>query len=262
MITEKDILEIRKIVLKAGEAILQVYHSAEIEQERKADNSPVTEADLKADAIIYEGLRALFPSQKIVTEERKDSHNIQDESFFLVDPLDGTKEFIKRRGEFTVNIAWVHRGIPEFGMVYAPVLERLFYTKSAKAYEEIAPFSQTQIGEIQNIETAQSENNALRIVASQSHRGQETDDYIKKYPHAQIRSAGSSLKFCLIATGEADLYPRLGPTMEWDTAAADAIVRASGGEVLDFDSHEPLVYGKPDYRNGFFLARSKSVILK
>lgn len=262
MITEKDVFEIRNIVLKAGEAIMQIYNSADFAIEEKSDSSPVTKADLQADKILYEGLCRLFPSQKIVTEERQESHNIQSESFFLIDPLDGTKEFINRRGQFTVNIAWIEKGVPKFGIVFAPALSRLFYTIGNQSYEEFAPFTNDKFGKRTPIHTANSDNNALRIVASKSHRGQETDDYIEKYPNASIQSAGSSLKFCLIATGEADLYPRIGPTMEWDTAAADAIVRAAGGAVLDFTTHEPLRYGKPEYRNGYFLAASKSVQLK
>ncbi len=261
MFSDKDLKIIRSTILEAGAAILEIYNSDQMDVEKKTDNSPVTAADLAADKIIYEALKAQFPSELIVTEERASSHKIDAKSFFIIDPLDGTKEFIHKRGDFTVNIGYVKDGIPEFGMVYAPAKSRLFYTKDGKAYEEIAPFNMESPGKVEPIQVAQSDMSGLKIVASKSHRDAATDEYIQQYNVAEFQSAGSSLKFCLVATGEADFYPRLGPTMEWDTAAADAVVRAAGGKVLDFERKEPLQYGKPEFRNGFFLVTSADLKL-
>ena len=149
------------------------------------------------------------------------------------------------------------------GIVYAPARQRLFYTSAdGKAVEEIGYFSVSKMGSVKKIQTAFSDNAALRVVASKSHRNAETDQYISKYKCKELVSAGSSLKFCLIATGEADLYPRFGPTMEWDTAAGQAVLSAAGGRVVQVGNKQRLDYGKPNYRNPFFIAASKNVILQ
>jgi 3'(2'), 5'-bisphosphate nucleotidase len=180
-----------------------------------------------------------------------------------VDPLDGTKEFIKRRGDFTVNIALVEAGVPVRGVVYAPARDRLFYTDASGAsVEEVAPFDKDKPGKTNAITVKAPDNDALIVVASKSHRDQATDDYINKYKVADMTGAGSSLKFCLVATGEADIYPRLGRTMEWDTAAGDAVLRGAGGMVIRFDDHTPFTYGKPIYENPFFIAYAPGVDLK
>ncbi len=262
MFTQDETQTIRRAILQAGDAIMEIYRQDQIEFEKKADQSPVTAADLAADKVIYEALQESFPKHRIVTEERQASHKEQGGDFFIVDPLDGTKEFVHQRGDFTVNIGYVENGLPVFGMVYAPAKGRLFFTQDGYAWEEMGEFDKEQMGELRRISVSQADNSALRIVASKSHRDQATDDYIAKYDVADFLSAGSSLKFCLVAAGEADFYPRLGPTMEWDTAAADAVVRAAGGEVLDFESKNPLHYGKDEYRNGFFLVKSSNVELK
>ncbi len=262
MFAEQDIMAIRRTILEAGDAIMEIYNQDEIDFERKADESPVTAADLAADAVIYAALEARYPEHRIVTEERQESHQGANRDFFIVDPLDGTKEFVKRRGDFTVNIGYVENGLPVFGMVYAPAKGRLFYTQDGFAWEETGDFDKDQKGETRKIQVSTPDNSALRVVASKSHRDQATDDYIAKYQVADFLSAGSSLKFCLVAAGEADIYPRLGPTMEWDTAAADAVVRAAGGQVLDFETHQTFQYGKAEYRNGFFIAKSPDVELQ
>ena len=180
-----------------------------------------------------------------------------------MDPLDGTKEFVQRRGDFTVNIAYVQDGVPLRGIVYAPAKGRLFYTlPDGTAVEETGPFDKTEPGPLQPIRVSNPDNAALMVVASKSHRDQATDDYIGKYAVRDSRSAGSSLKFCLVATGEADLYPRLGRTMEWDTAAGDAVLRGAGGHVVRFDTHQPLDYGKPGWDNPFFIAHAPGVMLQ
>ncbi len=242
---------------------MDIYRLEDFAVEAKADDSPVTAADKAADAIISAGLRAAFPDVMLVTEEQAESHAQVGDTFLIVDPLDGTKEFIHRRGDFTVNIALVEKGIPTRGIVYAPAKDRMFFTlPDGKTVEEKAPFVAGQMGELTSIRVADSDNSALLVVASKSHRDQATDDYIQKYSVADMKSAGSSLKFCLVATGEADLYPRLGRTMEWDTAAGHAVLSGAGGSVVRFDDHSPLRYGKPGFENPFFIACSNTTELK
>ncbi|HLQ18270.1 MAG TPA: 3'(2'),5'-bisphosphate nucleotidase CysQ, partial [Tabrizicola sp.] len=227
----------RRLALEAGERILQVYHGPEFEVRAKGDASPVTEADEAADAVISAGLRAAFPDVPLITEEQAASHAQTARTFFIVDPLDGTKEFVQRRGDFTVNIAYVRDGVPTLGVVYAPAKQRLFYTlPNGQAVEETGRFGPTP-GPVTPLKVSTPNNAALMVVASKSHRDQATDDYISRYAVRDMTSAGSSLKFCLVATGEADLYPRLGRTMEWDTAAGDAVLRGAGGHVVRFDDH-------------------------
>ncbi|MBN8631925.1 MAG: 3'(2'),5'-bisphosphate nucleotidase CysQ [Rhodobacterales bacterium] len=252
----------RRLALEAGERILQVYHGPDFEVRAKGDASPVTEADEAADAVISAGLRAAFPAVPLITEEQAASHALSARSFFIVDPLDGTKEFVQRRGDFTVNIAYVRDGIPTLGVVYAPVKRRLFYTlPNGASVEETGPFG-PESGPLTALKVSTPDNAALMVVASKSHRDQATDDYIARYAVRDMTSAGSSLKFCLLATGEADLYPRLGRTMEWDTAAGDAVLRGAGGHVVRFDDHQPLAYGKPGWDNPFFIAYAPGVVLK
>jgi len=254
---------IRRLALEAGDRILEIYESPDFEVKAKSDASPVTEADEAADALISAGLRAAFPDLPLITEEQADSHALSARTFLIVDPLDGTKEFVQRRGDFTVNIAYVEDGVPLRGVVYAPAKNRLFYTLAdGSAVEEIGPFDMDRIGETRAIRVSNPDNAALMVVASKSHRDQATDDYINKYSVRDSKSAGSSLKFCLVATGEADLYPRLGRTMEWDTAAGDAVLRGAGGQVVRFDTHEPLTYGKPGWDNPFFIAFAPGVQLQ
>lgn len=254
---------IRRLALEAGDRILEVYNSPEFEVKAKSDASPVTEADEAADAIISAGLRAAFPDLPLITEEQAESHALSARTFLIVDPLDGTKEFVQRRGDFTVNIAYVQDGVPLRGIVYAPAKGRLFYTQpDGTAVEETGPFDKSEPGPLRPIRVSKPDNAALMVVASKSHRDQATDDYIGKYSVRDSRSAGSSLKFCLVATGEADLYPRLGRTMEWDTAAGDAVLRGAGGHVVRFDTHQPLEYGKPGWDNPFFIAHAPGVMLQ
>ncbi len=251
----------RSLALTSGEVIMDVYKSSTFDVLLKSDDSPVTIADKKADEVISKGLKKYFPEVPIVTEEQVKSHDLSASVFFIVDPLDGTKEFIKRRGDFTVNIALVANGEPIRGIVYAPARQRLFYTdENGEAVEEMAYFSVSKMGLVKKIKTAVSDNKALKVVVSKSHRDKKTDEYISKYSFKELVSAGSSLKFCLIASGEADLYPRFGPTMEWDTAAGHAILSAAGGSVLQAEDKQPMKYGKPHYRNPSFIASSKIVI--
>jgi len=253
----------RQLALDAGDAIMDVYGQDDFNVEAKDDDSPVTAADKAADAIISAGLTKAFPDVILVTEEQAASHSLKGDTFLIVDPLDGTKEFINRRGDFTVNIALVENGMPTRGVVYAPAKDRMFITLAdGSSVEETAPFSRDAMGEVTPMSVAQSDNAALMVVASKSHRDQATDDYINKYSVKDMKSAGSSLKFCLVATGEADLYPRLGRTMEWDTAAGHAVLVGAGGRVVNFATQDTLTYGKDDYANPFFIAYAPSVELK
>jgi 3'(2'), 5'-bisphosphate nucleotidase len=254
---------IRRLALEAGDAIMEVYRRDDIGVRAKADDSPVTEADEAADALISAGLRAAFPDTALVTEEQAASHGQDVATFWIVDPLDGTKEFVKRRGDFTVNIAYVEEGVPVRGVVYAPAKGRLFYTDAeGRSVEETGPFDKEAPGPTEPISVRPPDNSALLVVASKSHRDKATDDYIGRYAVSDTRSAGSSLKFCLVATGEADLYPRLGPTMEWDTAAGHAVLAGAGGRVVRFEDHAPLRYGKEGFANPRFIACSPDVTLQ
>lgn len=260
---EQLIFAMRRLSLIAGEKIMEIYSSDDFDVKLKSDESPVTQADEAADKIISDGLRQLFPEILLVTEEQAATHRDQADRFLIVDPLDGTKEFIKRRGDFTVNIALVEQGVPTRGVVYAPAKRRLFFTDAdGKSFEETGPLDPEMIGELSAISVSKPDNSSILVVASKSHRDQATDDYINLYSVQDSKSAGSSLKFCLVATGEADLYPRLGRTMEWDTAAGHAVLNGAGGEVVRFDNHSLLVYGKEGYANPFFIAYAPGVELK
>jgi 3'(2'), 5'-bisphosphate nucleotidase len=253
----------RRLALEAGDAIMDIYAAPDFEVRSKSDASPVTEADEAADALISAGLRAAFPDVPLVTEEQVGSHEQSVSTFLIVDPLDGTKEFVQRRGDFTVNIAYVIDGVPVSGVVYAPAKGRLFYTDANGAsVEESGEFDKAAAGLTRPMHVTHPDNAALMVVASKSHRDRATDDYIAKYRVRDMTSAGSSLKFCLVATGEADLYPRLGRTMEWDTAAGHAVLAGAGGSVVRFDDHSPLTYGKPGFENPFFIAYAPGVDLK
>lgn len=260
---DKLVTAMRRLSLEAGDKIMEIYGQDDFDVKAKSDDSPVTAADEAADAIISAGLRKAFPDVMLVTEEQAATHTAQGDTFLIVDPLDGTKEFIHRRGDFTVNIALVEGGVPTRGVVYAPAKSRMFFTQSdGQSVEEIGPFTKEKVGSVQAISVSDADNSALLVVASKSHRDQATDDYIGKYAVQDMKSAGSSLKFCLVATGEADLYPRLGRTMEWDTAAGHAVLNGAGGAVVRFDDLAPLMYGKAGFANPFFIAHAPSVALK
>lgn len=249
-----------RLALSAGRRIMDIFHAG-CAVDRKDDSSPVTEADHASERIILDGLRSTFPSTPCVAEEEAAAGILPaklGETFFLVDPLDGTKEFVKRSGDFTVNIALVRNGVPQIGVVYAPSSRRFFSGRPGLA-ELIELGSNDEILARRTISVRKA-SAPMTIVASRSHRTPETDDFIRKVEGAEIVSVGSSLKFCLLASGEADLYPRFGRTMEWDTAAGDAVLRAAGGFTTTLDG-KPLAYGKrsqphdADFANPFFIAR-------
>ncbi len=242
--------------IEAGAAILDIYHRG-CAVERKGDGSPVTEADHAAEAIILRALGASFPGIPVVAEEECAAGRIPEVGarFFLVDPLDGTREFVGRNGEFTVNIALVEAGRATVGIVYAPCLGRLFAGSGETAWQgEVANGTVLRRDPIR-VRPAPSEPVA---VASRSHRTRETEAWLRRHAIRHVASRGSSLKFCLLAAGEADLYPRFGRTMEWDTAAGQAVLEAAGGQVVAPDG-SPFGYGKAGpgglpFENGDFLA--------
>ena len=253
----------RNLALQAGDEIMEIYSNGNVAIETKSDASPVTNADKSADTIIYQGLKEAFPDVAVVTEEKLESHYLRTDNFILVDPLDGTKEFINKTGEFTVNIAYIQNGSPTHGVVYAPAIKRLFSTDhKSKSYEILKSSAKT--GQIINkpLRVSAPNASALTVVASKSHINIETKEYIAKYSVSNCKNAGSSLKFCLIANGEADFYPRLGRTMEWDTAAGHAILLGAGGYVTNLFTKEPLYYGKPSFENPFFVAHSSKCLIK
>lgn len=242
---------IRDIAVRAGEEIMAVYEGA-IEVREKEDKSPVTDADDRAERLILDALGRLDPSLPVVAEESAAKGQVPELGngpFWLVDPLDGTKEFISRNGEFTVNIALVVDDAPVIGVVYAPVPQRLFV-----AYGPGKVFAEDRGSAPRPIAAAASAPDGLVVVASRSHSNPETEAYLAELTVKRMASAGSSLKFCLVAAGEADIYPRLGPTNEWDTAAGHAVLAAAGGSVRTLDG-QPLRYRKPTLRNPPFVAR-------
>ncbi|MDG1171072.1 MAG: 3'(2'),5'-bisphosphate nucleotidase CysQ, partial [Sulfitobacter sp.] len=191
---EKLVTVMRKLSLQAGDAIMTVYGRDDFDVKSKSDDSPVTAADEAADAIISAGLRAAFPDVMLVTEEQSATHTARGDTFLIVDPLDGTKEFIHRRGDFTVNIALVEKGVPTRGVVYAPAKGRMFFTQAdGQSVEETGDFEKDTVGTVTPIKVARADNAGLMVVASKSHRDQATDDYIGKYQVRDMTSAGSSL---------------------------------------------------------------------
>ncbi len=255
-------LAMRRLVVEAGAETLKYFGDKDLAVEAKSDESPVTIADRAADEVIAAGLEHAFPEIPVVTEERVDTQEGgAKERFFLIDPLDGTKEFVTGRGDFTINIALIEGDQAVMGAVFAPAKKRLFWTAtSQRALQESGDVDPATPGAPQPMTVRAADNAALAVVASKSHRDAATDAYIARYQVADFKSAGSSLKFCLIASGEADLYPRLGRTMEWDTAAAHAVLRAAGGNV-DRTEGGPLCYGKPGFENPHFIAYSPDVHL-
>ncbi len=243
--------EISDIAVRAGEIILEVY-GREFEVREKSDTSPVTEADEAAERLIASALRAMTPDIPVIAEEEVAAGRIEriNGRFWLVDPLDGTKEFIARNGEFTVNIALIEGDIPVLGVVHAPVLQT--------TYAGAGPGTASMVvaaGPKAPISARHIPDDGAVIVASRSHGD---DDKLREFTGAikvaGSRAAGSSLKFCLVAAGEADIYPRFGPTCEWDTAAGHAVLRAAGGSVRRLDGSD-FTYGKPGFRNPEFIAR-------
>jgi 3'(2'),5'-bisphosphate nucleotidase len=248
----------------AGRAAFEIYQG-HFDVQRKADNSPVTDADHEAERVILDRLAAHAPGLAIVAEEQVALGRVPrlGAEYALVDPLDGTREFVQRNGEFTVNIALIRAGVPVLGVIFAPAIGALFAGDAAagKAWRSSQSPDAALARERNAIRVRMPPSHGITVVASRSHRTPETDTYLKRYSIGEVVSIGSSLKFCKVAAGEADFYPRLGTTMEWDTAAGHAILVAAGGRVVTGDG-APLRYGKPQFRNPWFFATSTVEVLK
>ena len=243
--------DIKQIALKAGDCIMEIYNK-DFQIDYKDDKSPLTEADLKSNEIICNALNNLYPDIPLMSEENKQTdYEIRKnwEYYFCIDPIDGTKEFIKKNGEFTVNIALIHNNTPVLGVVYAPALNDMYHAKQNEgAYKNNKRLP---------LQTNDNPKEKLSVVASKSHLSTETQEFIDNLDTKEIEqvSKGSSLKLCMVAEGIADIYPRLAPTMEWDTAAADAVVREATKMTYQFENDEPMFYNKEDLLNPWFVVK-------
>jgi len=256
------LLEAINAALKGGEEILNVYNS-EFAVEHKDDKSPLTEADKRAHIAITEHLT--FLGLPILSEEGKTMEYAERkdwQQFWMVDPLDGTKEFVKRNGEFTVNIALIEDGHSTMGVIYVPVTKDLYFSdeKAYKVEGFNAPITDLDnlINSSIQLPAVQNRNNYV-VVGSRSHMSEETEAFINEqkeiHQEVDILSKGSSLKLCMVAEGKADAYPRFAPTMEWDTAAGQAIVNGSGAQVINWETQKPMLYNKENLLNSWFLVR-------
>jgi len=257
MLEKIDLEKIVTIAKDAGDAIMEIYNR-DFKIDYKEDKSPLTEADTKSNEIICEALLKAYPEVPILSEENKaEVYDVRRhwEYFWLIDPIDGTKEFIKKNGEFTVNIALIHKDTPVLGVVYAPALGDMYKAKKGEgAFKN---------GERLPLEMNKTPEKSLRVIASKSHLSEETqafiDDLAKGTERIEQVSKGSSLKLVMVAEGVADIYPRLAPTMEWDTGAADAIVRESGKMTYQFENDKSVIYNKENLLNPWFIVKGKSV---
>ena len=249
--------EIIEIALKAGEEILDVYNS-DFQFENKADGTPLTEADRRANKVILEGLRKISDIPVISEEEEKPPYEKRKswKKFWIIDPLDGTEEFTQRKDEFAVNIALVENNIPVAGVVYFPALDLLYYGSEKEGAFKI------KSGKEEKIEPEEINPEKIRVVTSKSKYNQQTKDFIEKlkekYKEVEVKKIGSPMKIIALIEGEADIYPRFAPQMEWDTAAPHAVLRAVGGEI--YEGNQPLIYNKKDLKNNSIIAvRDKKV---
>lgn len=242
------------IAIDAGKKIMEIYDDVDnFDIETKDDNSPLTRADKEANDIICAGLEKLDPLFPIISEENKAIPYSERKGFdycWMVDPLDGTKEFIKRNGEFTVNIALIHDNSSIGGVVYAPVMDELYYAVKGAGAHMVKNGKTTKLAST----LYRNDEKALSIVCSRSHLNDATQSFIDDYNEPIKVSKGSSLKFLILASGEAQVYPRLAPTMEWDTAAAHIILEEAGGKIVRADDKKPLAYNKEDLLNPHFIA--------
>ncbi len=257
MLNKIDLEVVAAIAKDAGDAIMEIY-SRDFQVDYKDDKSPLTEADTKSNEIICEALAKTYPDIPLLSEENKaEEYEVRKnwEYFWLIDPIDGTKEFIKKNGEFTVNIALIHNNTPVLGVVYAPALGDMYKAKKGEgAFKN---------GQKLPLKVNEAPEKSLRVVASKSHLSEETQAFIdalaKDTESIEQVSKGSSLKLVMVAEGSADIYPRLAPTMEWDTGAADAVVRESGKMTYQFDpdtqNPKPVVYNKENLLNPWFVVR-------
>ncbi|WP_099157163.1 3'(2'),5'-bisphosphate nucleotidase CysQ [Virgibacillus ndiopensis] len=254
------------ISLDAGREILDVYNQ-EFSIETKEDDSPLTEADRRSHQSIINGIREAYSRIPVLSEEGSEIPYAKRKDwtlFFLIDPLDGTKEFIKKNDEFTVNIALIENGYPVMGVIYAPVLDSFYFGRVSLGAFKLEDASRVDLADDealikQSIRLPVADpSGVVNVVASRSHMSEETEVFIEELQRdheVDVVTAGSSLKFCLVAEGKADYYPRYAPTMEWDTGAGQAIVEAAGGTMLRYEDHERLYYNRENLKNGWFLVK-------
>lgn len=250
-----DIQKINFIAKKAGDEIMKIYQQ-DFDVDYKKDNSPLTKADIGSNEVIIKNLENLYPGIPVLSEENNEipyKTRKNWEYFWLIDPLDGTKEFVKKNGEFTVNIALIYKNTPILGVIYAPALNLLYY-----AQKDRGAFKQEENKMPQRLPTYHHTlNNNPKVIVSKSHYNQKTREFVNnlknQYKKIEFISIGSSLKFCLVAEGKADIYPRLAPTMEWDVAAGQVIIEQSGGRVVNFNNKTPLNYNKENLFSPWFI---------
>lgn len=248
-----DLLEsVIKIAYVAGEEVMKIYGSDDFGTELKSDSSPLTKADMASHHTIIAGLQDLDTGYPVISEEDREKTPQEHDIFWLVDPLDGTKEFVKRNGEFTVNIGLIKNGRPVLGVVYAPVLETLYAGEESRGAFKIKEGERTRI-------KSEFNGDIPKVLASRTHRDENIEKFLKNLGEYEEASVGSSLKFCMIAEGAAMLYPRLAPMHEWDTAAADAVVRAAGGRVQDISGND-LTYTTTELLNLYFVVSAANSI--
>lgn len=245
--------QVTKIARQAGQAILEIYHQDDFGVKLKSDDSPLTAADKAANAIICAGLEQLDVQYPIISEENKQVDFNTRKNYtrcWMVDPLDGTKEFIKRNGEFTVNIALIESGKVILGVVYVPVDDAMYFAAQNEGAYRIAHGERTLL----QAPTFSADDKGLGLVCSRSHLNEETQAFVDEFDMPELVAKGSSLKFLVLAEGGAHVYPRLAPTMEWDTAAAQIILEEAGGLVVHADTQQPLTYNKENLLNPYFIA--------
>jgi len=256
-LNDRLVNSVKNIAVEAGSVIMDVYKE-DFHIHIKKDNSPVTEADKKANTLISNRLNQLTPDIPILSEEGRSipfTERKYWKYFWLIDPLDGTKEFIKQNDEFTVNIALIENGKPLFGVIYAPAMDICYWGEvGAGAYKKEQDCLEYKINVLDAL------SNPVVVAGSRSHPSERINIFMAQFKESLVHSMGSSLKLCLVADGSVHLYPRFGPTMEWDTAAAHAILKASGGEVIIHGTNEPLRYNKENLLNPEFIASSSNMI--
>lgn len=243
------IKQVINTALKAGDLIMEFYNKP-LSIEIKSDNSPVTIADIEANNFIVQALNNINPNIAIISEEDETPISINDATFWLVDPIDGTKSFINKAGQFTVNIALIHNKFPVFGVIYAPLTQTLYFNENNIAYKQFK-------NSLTSIKVNNNHNEVIAIISTH-HRTRQISSYLNNLKLKSVITASSSIKFCLLAEGKADIYPNFGKTMEWDTAAGHAILNAAGGSVKTHDN-KPFIYGKENFVNNLFIAYGKNL---
>ena len=251
MLGQVDLNKVKDIALEAAKAVMEIY-TKDFEIQYKDDKSPLTEADLKANEIICNSLQKLYPAIPIMSEENKEvEYSVRKDwdYYWCIDPIDGTKEFVKKNDEFTINIALIQKNTPVLGVVYAPA--------TGEMYEAKKGYGAFKNGQKLPLHVNSRQEQKMRVATSKSHLSQETQEFIDALPTKEIEqlSKGSSLKLCMVAEGVTDIYPRLSPTMEWDTAAAHAIVLESFKDVIQYENRERVVYNKENLLNPWFIVK-------